>query len=192
VSGTKLSTARILSWYGTSLLPALKITSLRPGVVVHAFNPSTREAEVGGYLSSRLAWSTEWVPGQPGLHREILSRKIKNQKPKKKKKKRKEKKRKEKKRKEKKRKKDNDISSRVTGKYWLSIILFTMNTRLTGLFLFLRPHIYTSISHSSFNFLLQYLHIQEFFHEYLSETPHAPNSPAMYINLFLDMEHLLN
>jgi major histocompatibility complex class I len=29
------------------------------GVVVHAFNPSTQEAEAGGFLSSRPAWSTE-------------------------------------------------------------------------------------------------------------------------------------
>jgi hypothetical protein len=27
----------------------------KPGMVVHAFNPSTREAEAGGFLSSRLA-----------------------------------------------------------------------------------------------------------------------------------------
>jgi hypothetical protein len=45
------------------------------GVVAYAFNPSTREAEAGGFLSSRPAWSTEWVPGQPGLYRETLSRK---------------------------------------------------------------------------------------------------------------------
>jgi hypothetical protein len=32
---------------------------LKPGVVVHAFNPSTREAEAGGFLSSRPAWSTK-------------------------------------------------------------------------------------------------------------------------------------
>jgi hypothetical protein len=32
---------------------------LLPGVVAHTFNPSTREAEAGGFLSSRLAWSTE-------------------------------------------------------------------------------------------------------------------------------------
>jgi hypothetical protein len=44
-----------------------------PAVVAHAFNPSTWEAEAGGFLSSRPAWSTEWVPGQPGLHRETLS-----------------------------------------------------------------------------------------------------------------------
>jgi hypothetical protein len=30
----------------------------QPGVVAHAFNPSTREAEAGGFLSSRPAWST--------------------------------------------------------------------------------------------------------------------------------------
>jgi major histocompatibility complex class I len=31
----------------------------KPGLVAHAFNPSTREAEAGGFLSSRPAWSTE-------------------------------------------------------------------------------------------------------------------------------------
>jgi hypothetical protein len=30
-----------------------------PGVVVHAFTPSTWEAEAGGFLSSRSAWSTK-------------------------------------------------------------------------------------------------------------------------------------
>jgi hypothetical protein len=29
------------------------------GVVAHTFNPSTREAEAGGFLSLRPAWSTE-------------------------------------------------------------------------------------------------------------------------------------
>jgi hypothetical protein len=46
-------------------------------VVAHTFNPSTREAEAGGFLSSRPAWSTELVPGQPELHRELLTRKNK-------------------------------------------------------------------------------------------------------------------
>jgi hypothetical protein len=46
-------------------------------VVVHTFNLSTWEAEAGGFLSSRPAWSTEQVPGQPGLHRETLFRKTK-------------------------------------------------------------------------------------------------------------------
>jgi hypothetical protein len=35
----------------------LKNTKRKPGVVAHAFNPSTREAEAGGFLSSRPAWS---------------------------------------------------------------------------------------------------------------------------------------
>jgi hypothetical protein len=48
--------------------------------VAHAFNPSTQEAEAGGFLSSRPAWSTEKVPGQPGLYRETLSRKTNKQK----------------------------------------------------------------------------------------------------------------
>jgi hypothetical protein len=39
-------------------------------VVAHAINPSTWETETGRFLSSRPAWSTEWVPGQPGLYRE--------------------------------------------------------------------------------------------------------------------------
>jgi hypothetical protein len=38
-------------------------------------NPSTWKAEAGRFLSSRPAWSTESVPGQPGLHRETLSQK---------------------------------------------------------------------------------------------------------------------
>jgi hypothetical protein len=46
-------------------------------VVAHHFNPSTWKAEAGGFLSSRTAWSTEFVPGQPGLHRETLSQKNK-------------------------------------------------------------------------------------------------------------------
>jgi hypothetical protein len=47
------------------------------GMVGHTFNPSTWEAEAGEFLSSRPAWSTSRVPGQPGLHRETLSRKTK-------------------------------------------------------------------------------------------------------------------
>ena len=45
-----------------------------PGVVAHAFNPSTREAETGGFLSSRPAWSTELVPGQPGLYKKTKTK----------------------------------------------------------------------------------------------------------------------
>jgi hypothetical protein len=45
--------------------------------VTQAFNPSTQEAEAGGALSSKPAWSTDPVPGQPTLSRdrETLSRK---------------------------------------------------------------------------------------------------------------------
>jgi hypothetical protein len=42
-------------------------------VVAHTFNPSTWETEASGFLSSRPAWSTKWVLGQPGLYRETLS-----------------------------------------------------------------------------------------------------------------------
>jgi hypothetical protein len=44
-------------------------------VVVNTANPSTWEAKVGRWISvsSRLAWYTEWFPGEPGLHRETLS-----------------------------------------------------------------------------------------------------------------------
>jgi hypothetical protein len=37
----------------------LKNKTHQPGMVVHAFNPSTWEAEAGGILSSRPAWSTK-------------------------------------------------------------------------------------------------------------------------------------
>jgi hypothetical protein len=36
-----------------------KEASNEPGVVAHAFNLSTPEAEAGGFLSSRPAWSTK-------------------------------------------------------------------------------------------------------------------------------------
>jgi hypothetical protein len=47
------------------------------------FNPSTWEAEAGGFLSLRPAWSTERVLGQPGLLRKTLSRKTQTNKQKK-------------------------------------------------------------------------------------------------------------
>ena len=52
-------------------------------MVAHTYNPSTWEPEAGRFLSSRPAWSTKWVPGQPGLYRETLSRKTKKKKKKK-------------------------------------------------------------------------------------------------------------
>lgn len=44
----------------------------KPDVLAHYFNPTTWEAEAGGSLSSRSYWSTEWIPGQLGLHRDSL------------------------------------------------------------------------------------------------------------------------
>jgi hypothetical protein len=37
----------------------VKSKESRRGVVAHAFNPSTWEAEAGEFMSSRPAWSTE-------------------------------------------------------------------------------------------------------------------------------------
>jgi len=48
-------------------------------VVVHTFNPNTQEAEAGGSLSFRPAWSTEQVPEQPELHRNPAERERKTQ-----------------------------------------------------------------------------------------------------------------
>jgi hypothetical protein len=49
-------------------------------VGTHTFNPSTWEAEAGKFLNLKPAWSTEWVLGQPGLHRETLTKKKKKSK----------------------------------------------------------------------------------------------------------------
>ena len=46
--------------------------------MVHAFNSTAQEAEAGGSLNVRPAWSVEPVPGQSGLHRETLSQKQTN------------------------------------------------------------------------------------------------------------------
>ena len=41
----------------------------------HPFNPSTREAEASRIsVSSRPAWSAEWITGQPGPHRNPVSK----------------------------------------------------------------------------------------------------------------------
>lgn len=60
-------------------LNQLEVNSLLM-VMVHTFKPSTPEAQVGRALSSRQTWSTYWVSGLPGLHRETQSQKTKTNK----------------------------------------------------------------------------------------------------------------
>jgi hypothetical protein len=45
--------------YTMEYYSAIKNQNISQAVVVHAFNSSTCEAEAGGFLSSRPAWSTE-------------------------------------------------------------------------------------------------------------------------------------
>jgi hypothetical protein len=71
---------------------------IKLGVVVHAFNPSTWEAEAGGFLSLRPAWSTKVVSSRTA--RAIQRNRL--EKPKKKKKK-------QNKTKKKRRRKEEDI-----------------------------------------------------------------------------------
>jgi hypothetical protein len=54
------------------IAPSIKNAWVTQAMVAYVFNPSTWEAEGGRFLNLRPALSTEWVPGQPGLHREIL------------------------------------------------------------------------------------------------------------------------
>ena len=60
--------------------------------VVHAFNPSTWDAEANRFLSSRPAWSTKWIPRQPDYTEKPC---LKKPKPKPKKRKQKEQKQKQ-------------------------------------------------------------------------------------------------
>jgi hypothetical protein len=52
---------RLVEDFKKGINNSLKEIKEKPGMVAHAFNPSTREAEAeaGGFLSSRPAWSTE-------------------------------------------------------------------------------------------------------------------------------------
>jgi hypothetical protein len=64
-----MRTNEMAQWVETLLPIALgfspetqvKVEGRKPGVMAHTFNPSTgeAEAEAGGFLSSRPAWSTE-------------------------------------------------------------------------------------------------------------------------------------
>ena len=48
--------------------------------MVLALNPSIREAEIGGFLSFRPAWSTEGASGQTKIHSETKSKNNNNKK----------------------------------------------------------------------------------------------------------------
>ena len=48
--------------------------------MVHAINPSTREAEAGRFLSLSPAWFTEWVQDSQGYTEKPCLKKTKQQK----------------------------------------------------------------------------------------------------------------
>jgi hypothetical protein len=56
---THLPVSKVFWCSHTCVIVLLLRTFEVPGVVVHAFNPSTWEAEAGGFLSLRPAWSTK-------------------------------------------------------------------------------------------------------------------------------------
>ena len=70
------------SWWRRIILMGLRKGD-SPGVLVHTFNPSTREAEAGGFLSSRPAGLQSEFQDSQG-YRETMSRKTNKQKIKKK------------------------------------------------------------------------------------------------------------
>jgi hypothetical protein len=48
-------------------------------MVANAFNPKTQEAEAGGFLSLRSAWSTKRISGQQGyIEKPCLSKEENN------------------------------------------------------------------------------------------------------------------
>jgi hypothetical protein len=63
----EVATEIILCWgslqheevYTCQGIKKVKNQCSKMGVVAHAFNPNTWEAEAGGFLRSRPAWSTE-------------------------------------------------------------------------------------------------------------------------------------
>jgi hypothetical protein len=48
-----------MQFSGYKMIGFTAIKRKEPGMVAHAFNPNTREAEAGRFLSSRPAWSTK-------------------------------------------------------------------------------------------------------------------------------------
>jgi hypothetical protein len=69
ILGAPIQFICLINWYSSVLAdkrsivenkqPTLKFNKYSQVVVAHAFNPSTQEAEAGGFLSSRPAWSTK-------------------------------------------------------------------------------------------------------------------------------------
>jgi hypothetical protein len=55
----KAKLKKICMYFMELICNKIKNLNVEPGVVAHTFNPSTREAEAGGFLSSRPTWSTK-------------------------------------------------------------------------------------------------------------------------------------
>jgi hypothetical protein len=68
--GYFLCLSELAGFHHSIWLPSVHLVKQTAGILVHDFNPGTWEAEAGGFLSLRPAWSTKWVPGQPGLYTE--------------------------------------------------------------------------------------------------------------------------
>jgi hypothetical protein len=72
-----------LQWHAGTLNPwvcCIKSWDLEPGVVAHMplISALGRQRQANFWVRGQPG-SIEWVPGQPGLHRETLSRKTKNE-----------------------------------------------------------------------------------------------------------------
>lgn len=55
-----------------NLSQLLKYCVLSWEVVAYAFSPNTEETVAGKSVNSRPGWSTDWIPGYPGLNWESL------------------------------------------------------------------------------------------------------------------------
>jgi hypothetical protein len=62
-------------WHDFCIFLIIRTDYSEPGVVVHAFNPSTWEAEAGGFLSLRPAWSqSEFQDSQGNTEKPCLKK----------------------------------------------------------------------------------------------------------------------